>query len=95
MSDEENGEALEENRTLGLFVPLTTPPRKLVRKDSVNNRLDLEKFEGIKSTRPLLLVDRPPNSRMDREEDEGFQMVTNGDGDKNSPLTQTQLLLVL
>ena len=95
MSDEENGEAPEENGMLGLFVPLTTPPQKLMRKDSVNNRLDSEKFEGIESTRPLLLADRPPNSGTDWEEDKGFQMVTNGDGDENSPPTQTQLLLVL
>ena len=65
MSDEENGEALEENGMLGLFVPLTTPPRK----DPVNNRLDSDKFEDIESTRPLLLADSPPNGGTDQEED--------------------------
>ena len=93
-SDEENGEAPEENGTLGLFVPLITAPWKLVRKDPVNNRLDSDEFEDIESTRPLLLADSPPNGGTDQEEDEGFQMVTNGDGDEKSPPTQTRLLLV-
>lgn len=92
-SDEENGEAPEENGTLGLFVPLT-PPRKLVMKDPANNRLDSDEFEDIESTWPLLLVDSPTNGGADQEDDEGFQTATNDDGDENPPPTQTRLLLV-
>jgi len=93
-SDEENGEAPEENGTLGLFVVLIIPPWKLVRKDPANNRLDSDEFEDMESTLPLLFADSPPNGGADQEEDEGFQMATNDDGDENSPPTQTRLLLV-
>ena len=90
--DEENGEAPEENGTLGLFVPFILPPWKLVTKDPANNRLDSDEFEDIESTRPLLFADSPPNGGADQEEDEGFQTATNDDGDENSPPTQTRLL---
>ena len=93
-SDEENGEAPEENGTLGLFVPLILPPWKLVAKDPANNRLDWDEFEDIESTRPLLFADSPPNGGADQEEDAGFQTATNDDGDENSPPTQTLLLLI-
>ena len=92
--DEENGEAPEENGTLGLFVPLIPPPWKLVTKDPANNRLDSDEFEDIESTRPLLFADSPPNGGADQEEEEGSQTATNDDGDENSPPTQTRLLLV-
>ena len=91
--DEENGEAPEENGTLGLFVPLMLPPWKLVTKDPAKNRLESDEFEDIESTRPLLFAGSPPNGGADQEEDEGFQTATNDDGDENSPPTQTRLLL--
>jgi hypothetical protein len=90
--DEEYGEAPGENGTLGLFVPLTEPPWKLVTKDPANNRLDWDELEDIERTWPLLVVDNPPNGGADQEDDEGFQTATSDDGDENCPPTQTRLL---